>query len=290
MNAYNFNNAEIEGNWINKDLSGIVLGSKLAADINAEIGYYLTIQTKGKGGFIQAFDIPIVGIITTGDPVVDSSTIFSNLELINDYLELEGSATNYSVSYSMNISKVKEITDKETANLKEVVKPLNLEAYSWKEIAIDILKLQASKGGFSNIFLFFTFFIAIVGISNTMIMAISERKNEIAMLKTLGYNNKFIRRLFTLEGTIIGFLGVIVGSIVGTLIAFYYQKNGIDFSALMANTESIGYRINSVMHAFVSPSQIFLIIILGIFVSMAAAYFAVRRTGRGEIAEMFRRI
>jgi len=32
------------------------------------------------------------------------------------------------------------------------------------------------------------------------------------------------------------------------------------------------------------------IIILGLFVSMLAAYFAVRRTGRGQIAEMFRRL
>ncbi|MGD1823312.1 MAG: hypothetical protein ACPKM0_11190, partial [Pleomorphochaeta sp.] len=70
-NAYNFTNAKIKGDWISKDKEGVVLGAKLADDINADIGYYLTIQTKGKGGFIQAFDIPIIGIITSGDPVVD---------------------------------------------------------------------------------------------------------------------------------------------------------------------------------------------------------------------------
>ncbi len=288
--AYKFEDAKIEGNWISNNVDGVVLGSKLSQDINAEIGYYLTVQTKGKGGFIQAFDIPIIGIISTGDPVVDSSTVFFDYNTINDYLELDGYSTNYSLSYSMNIATVKSITDSETKTLRALIDPLGLEAYSWREIADDILQLQSSKGGFSNIFLFFTFFIAIVGISNTMLMAISERKNEIAMLKTLGYNNKYIKRLFTLEGTIIGFLGVFCGTILGVLISLYYQIKGIDLSSFVGDSESIGYRINSVMHAFVSPAQVILIIILGLFVSMLAAYFAVRRTGRGEIAEMFRRI
>ncbi|MGD1821324.1 MAG: ABC transporter permease, partial [Pleomorphochaeta sp.] len=225
-----------------------------------------------------------------GDPVVDSSTMFFDLDIIDYYLELEGSATSYAVSYSMNVAKIKDISNEETANLNKIVSSIDLEAYSWDQIAEAILKLQSSKSGFSNIFLFFTFIIAIVGISNTMLMSISERKNEIAMLRTLGYTNKFIRRLFTLEGTIIGILGIIFGTIIGTLISLYYQVNGIDISTLIGDSESIGYRINGVMQAFVSPTQVSLIIILSLFVSMIAAYFAVRRTGRGEIAEMFRRI
>lgn len=288
--AYNYNNATIEGQWLEPNIEGVVIGSKLAEDINGKIGYYLTVQTKGKGGFIQAFDIPIIGLISTGDPVIDSSTIFFDLNTVDSYLELEGSATDYAISYSMNIATVKNVTDEKTKVLKSLVAPLNLEAYSWKEIASDILQLQTSKSGFSNIFLFFTFVIAIVGISNTMLMAINERKNEIAMLKALGYNNRYIKQLFTLEGTIIGLIGVIIGSIFGTLISLYYQIKGIDFSTFIADSNSIGYRINSIMYAFVTPSQVVLIGILGLFVSMMAAYFAVRRTGKGEIAEMFRRI
>ncbi len=288
--AYNFDEAEIVGDWLTPNRDGVVLGSSLAADIKAEVGYYLTVQTKGKGGFIQAFDIPIIGIITTSDPVVNSSTIFFDLTTINDYLELENSVTNFSLAYSMNIAKVKSITDSETTKLKALVKPLDLEAYSWKEVADDILKLQSSKSGFSNIFLFFTFFIAVVGISNTMLMAISERKNEIAMLKTLGYENKFIRKLFTLEGTLIGVIGVVFGAIFGVLISLYFQAYGIDLSPFVESSDSIGYRISMIMYAFVSYSQVILIMILGIVVSIITAYFAVRRTGRGEIADMFRRI
>ena len=219
--AYNFNDAKIKGDWIDTQNEGVVIGSKLAADINADIGYYLTIQTKGAGGFIQAFDIPIIGIITTGDPFVDSNTIFFDLKIIDDYLELKGAVSSYAVSYSMNIAKINKLTKENTIKLNQLVSTINLEAYSWQEIADEILALQSADSGFTYIVLFFTFVISIVGISNTMLMSISERKNEIAMLKTLGYTNKYIRTLFTLEGTLIGFFGVIVGSLFGTLCSLY---------------------------------------------------------------------
>jgi ABC-type lipoprotein release transport system permease subunit len=289
-NAYNLNDAKIKGQWISKNIDGVVLGSKLASDIKADIGYYLTVQTKGKDGFIQAFDIPIIGIIGIGDPMIDASTVFFDINTLDDYLELEGSATCYAVSYSMNIAKIKSITDTETIKLKKIAQKANLEAYSWKEIAEEILRFEAADGGFAYIFLFFTFVISIVGISNTMLMSISERKNEIAMLKALGYGNSYIRKLFTLEGTIIGSIGVIIGTVIGLIISFYYQIVGIDFSSFTKDTTSIGYRINTVVHAFISLNDILLIVILGLFFSMLAAYLAVRRTGRGEIAELFRKV
>ncbi len=288
--AYKYDDANIKGKWLTKGVDGVVIGAKLADDIKADVGYFLTIQTKGKGGFIQAFDIPIIGIISTGDPVIDASTLFFDINTIDYYLELDGSATSYAVSYTKNIAKLKKITDQETINLKEIANQVDLEAYSWKEIADDILHLQASKGGFANIFLFFTFVIAIVGISNTMLMAISERKNEIAMLKTLGYSDSYIKKSFTIEGGIIGLIGILIGSILGIVISIYYQFKGIDFSYYLKYTDSIGYRINSIVYTYVLPSQMIIIAICGLLVSMLAAYFAVKKTAKGEINQLFKKL
>ncbi len=290
LNAYNFKDAQIEGNWLSPNVNGIVIGANLAEDINAEINYYVTIQTKGKGGFIQAFDIPIIGIISSGDPVIDSTAIFFDLNTIDDYLELDGSASSYAISYSTNIKKVESLSSQNTQKIASLIKEIDLEAHSWAEIAEDILNLQAADSGFTYIFLFFTFIISIVGISNTMLMSVSERTNEIAMLKTLGYTNKYIRKLFTLEGTIIGIIGIIVGFVLGIIVSLYFQKFGIDISSLISSNESIGYRINSVMHAFISYDEILIILLLGLLVSVLSAYFSVRRTGRGEIAQLFRKL
>ncbi|MGD1823307.1 MAG: ABC transporter permease, partial [Pleomorphochaeta sp.] len=225
-----------------------------------------------------------------GDPVVDSSTMFFDLDIIDYYLELEGSATSYAVSYSMNVAKIKDISNEETANLNKIVSSIDLEAYSWDQIAEELLKFQSADTGFGYLMLVFTFVIAVVGISNTMLMSISERKNEIAMLKTLGYKTSYINQLFTVEGAIIGFIGTCIGAIIALLVSLYYQKNGIDFSIFMEDSSSIGYRISGIVHAYIYYSDLILIIIASVFVSMGSAFFAVKKIAKSEIIQLFNQI
>jgi ABC-type lipoprotein export system ATPase subunit/ABC-type lipoprotein release transport system permease subunit len=60
--------------------------------------------------------------------------------------------------------------------------------------------------------------VAALGVANTMMMAIYERTREIGVLKALGAAPAEIRRLFTIEASMIGLIGGFFGLIVGTLL------------------------------------------------------------------------
>jgi len=60
--------------------------------------------------------------------------------------------------------------------------------------------------------------VCIVGISNAMLMSVTERFREIAILKCLGALDGFIMLMFVLEASILGLFGGITGSVVGILI------------------------------------------------------------------------
>jgi len=60
--------------------------------------------------------------------------------------------------------------------------------------------------------------VASIGIANTMIMSVYERTKEIGILKAVGAAPGQIRALFVLEASLIGFLGGVVGTIVGWLL------------------------------------------------------------------------
>ncbi len=60
--------------------------------------------------------------------------------------------------------------------------------------------------------------VSAVGITNSMLMSVTERFREIGTMKCLGALDEFIVRLFLIESAVLGMLGSIVGAILGHLI------------------------------------------------------------------------
>lgn len=60
--------------------------------------------------------------------------------------------------------------------------------------------------------------VAAVGVVNTMVMAILERTREIGVMRAVGARRSTIRRLFTFEAAVLGFLGGVVGVGIGYLL------------------------------------------------------------------------
>ncbi len=62
--------------------------------------------------------------------------------------------------------------------------------------------------------------VCVVGISNAMLMSVTERFREIATLKCLGALDTFIMTLFLLEACLLGLVGGAIGSLAGSIIGF----------------------------------------------------------------------
>jgi putative ABC transport system permease protein len=62
--------------------------------------------------------------------------------------------------------------------------------------------------------------VAAIGITNTMVMSVLERAHEIGIMKALGARDRDVRRIFLVEGMLIGFLGSGLGLVLGWLASF----------------------------------------------------------------------
>ena len=58
-------------------------------------------------------------------------------------------------------------------------------------------------------------FISAIGIANTMIMNVMERRGDIAIMKSIGAKDRDINAMFLVEGTLIGVIGGVAGLVVG---------------------------------------------------------------------------
>lgn len=57
------------------------------------------------------------------------------------------------------------------------------------------------------------------GLVSTLVMTVTEKQSDIAILRTLGASPGAIMRIFMIQGSIVGFTGVAVGVSLGLLIA-----------------------------------------------------------------------
>jgi len=80
--------------------------------------------------------------------------------------------------------------------------------------AIQLVNLQMSRGfiGFTAI----SAFIGLFGLAIVQFRAVAERSRTIAMMRCIGLSGRQISRMFILEGSIIGVVGLIVGWLIGS--------------------------------------------------------------------------
>lgn len=298
--VYDIASSISEGEWFTRDSSGnasgnslgfygeegLVIGSWIAEDMKAEIGYYVTVQVKGRGGFIQTMDVPITGIVQTANPTINRAAAYMDLAYLDEMLELEGAVTEYSINLG-TVNVIDARYEKLAALSPEM--PKGTELYAWQDIVADYIALTESKSGASDLMLLIIFIVAAVGITNTILMAVMERKNEIGMLRALGYSGGYIKRLFVSEGIYLGLLGVIAGIILSLPITFYMVEYGIDLTPIYGNMD-IGYRITGIMRSAWNLQSYITISIGALFVSAISAAIPSGILLRKEIAEIFRKV
>lgn len=280
FDVYRFENTLIEGRFLQSgEMDGIVLGSWFAEDIGAKVGYWVTLVTRGKGGFYEAFDMEIIGIINCPNPNVNRSLVMMDIQAADLYLAMDGSISSIDIVLG------------EKSNLNEVVQSLqpklqaidaDLTLYTWEDLARDYLAILEAKQGGTGMILFLVFIIAAVGVSNTMLMAMYERMRELGMMRALGMRDRDILLAFLFEAGGIGLLGSVVGILLGCLANLYLVNVGFDFGFMLRDMD-IGFRIQNVMRGAWSIPTLIKAFLSGIGLSMIVAFLPIRRALKLDI-------
>lgn len=265
----------VEGRFMEPGADEVVIGSWLAEDTGAEIGDWFTISVKtapqgDDPGFFQTIDVEIVGLVKVENPMINRRVVYYPLDMADYYLDLYGSVTEVALRVPFGES------------LESFQKRLNLrlpteyQYYTWKEVAADYVKLLEAETGGSAVILFLIVLIALVGITNTMLMTINERQRELGMMRALGMSNRDIRLAFLYEAAGIGLIGSIMGLIVGILINIPMVNYGIDYSQFMRNTD-MGYKISAYMKGSWNITSLIIALISGLLIPVIVAIFPTRK-------------
>jgi lipoprotein-releasing system permease protein len=123
--------------------------------------------------------------------------------------------------------------------------------------------------------------VAAFNIISTLIMVVMEKTKDIAVLMTLGATRRSIRRIFAIEGLIIGVAGTALGTVLGALLCFLLQR--YRFIRLPSDV----YYISTLPVAF-EPGTILLVVASSVLICFLATLYPAFQASRVDPAEAIR--
>lgn len=191
---------------------GIILGDSLALrQLQVIPGEEVFISNiAGKRAFFT-----VVGTFRVGNELIDGLTSYLSIPALQTYLGLEGQISGYHVRLHNpeNASRI-------GVRLGEL---FGLQPLSWERLfsnLIDQLRLQ--KALISAV-VFLIVLVASMGIANILILTVTEKTQEIAILRALGATQRQVLAVFTLEGLLLGGSGTLLGALLGLGVSLYFR-------------------------------------------------------------------
>lgn len=120
-------------------------------------------------------------------------------------------------------------------------------------------------------------------------MVVMEKNRDIAILKAMGAPARAIRKIFIIEGLVIGVLGTALGTILGLLIAFNLEQV-TDFVEKLFGFRILAsdvYYIDK-LPSQVDPLEVIAIVVTAILISLVATLYPSWRASKLDPAEALR--
>lgn len=199
-----------------KGLPGIIIGKELAKRLGVGVGRRINLLSpsgkKTSQGFVpRVRNFRVVGIYKTGMWEYDSSLAFVTL---NSARELLGWDNNAVTGLELSVSNVSN-ADTVAKKITEKLGGYPFYARSWMDMNANLfaaLKLEKTAMG---VILTLIVLVGSFSIITTLVMLVMEKTRDIAVLMSMGATKKQIRRIFMLQGTIIGVVGTALGFALG---------------------------------------------------------------------------
>ena len=257
----------IEGEFdhLVRGINSIAIGSGVAEKLSLTIGDNLTL-TSSKG---LVRNMNVVAIFKTNNAAVDKSKSYINLAVAQQILK-ENNSYITDLNVSVDLPESSEKFAPEIASLS------GYKAEGWKQAN------EALMAAFRMRKIVITFvsttilIVAGFGIYNILNMTVSQKINDIAILKAMGFKGKDVIVIFLAQALSIGLMGVMGGVLAATVLITLLKKVyiGGDIGYFPIDYEPIKYIQG---------------IVVGMVITFFAGYLPARKAAKVDPVSIFRK-
>ena len=261
---------------------GVLVGKKLFQRLSGENRKYIKLISSKQietpfGRILNSQDFKIIGTFETGMYDYDLNLIILPLNLLQKFLNEETSV--HSIEVFMN----------DFGNIEKTIEDLNtilpdyFSIVDWRRLNPTLFNAIAVERNVMFIILLLIIVVAAFNLISSLIMLVNNKKKDIGILRTLGVSKTQLLKIFILNGFFIGFIGTVLGLVLGLL--FCQNINQIkDFFELFMDSDLFSEEIYffSQLPIIIDFKEIIFIVIISLLLSFVATIYPAYKASKVE--------
>lgn len=260
----------ISGDFIEIKESGnkLVIGEGLRLLLGARMHDTVYIST----GKSEPIPFKIVGVFQMGNKAVDDSSAYANLSDVQNLNQTPNRLSDIAVRLKNESIATPKARDWAMAG--------DVKVQSWEDVNATFISLFKMQDAIRYALVGTILLVAGFGIYNILNIVIGQKRREIAILRSIGFEAKDILQIFLIQGLILGVVGGVLGMLLGNLICRRLEH--VSFSNPLMQTKS------GMMMVSFEPSIYFQAFLLAFITTLIASIFPARSASRLSPIEIIR--
>ena len=264
---YSITSSMVEGKFetLKSDPNGIVIGIGIAEKMNLALGDNINL-TSQKG---VTKNLRVAGIFRSFNSTADDTKSYVNLYTAQQLLK-ENNV--YVTDISVNVKDPYQAA----AVAEKLSQLTGYKSEDWRESNESLMALSKMRFIMINFVSTAIMLIAGFGIYNILNMTVSQKINDIAILKAIGFKGKDVIRIFVTQALSIGLIGVVGGMLMALLMITLLKKVYIG--------GDIGYfPVDYELQKFIQG------VVMGLVITFFAGYIPARKAAKVDPVSIFRK-
>ena len=260
----------LNGNNNISELNSVLIGEELSKEMNAKVGQEISLVSAEN----KEVKLIVRGIFKTGFLDYDSNLVVVPLKTMQIMSERGEVATEVGI-ITANPQKVDKVFEEVRANLPSK----DFGAITWKKLNENLLHAVQFEKYVLIAILSLLLLVASFAVSVILNMIVREKIKDIGILKSIGYTNSNIRKIFTIEGLIIGVSGIAFSMIFSPLVLILLKEL---FKIYMASGR---YYYLDELPLYISSGEISIIYIVTFFIVFISTIYPASRAAKMKPVE-----
>jgi ABC-type lipoprotein release transport system permease subunit len=277
----------VEGNYLRDDqASGVIIGADLARKLAVKIGGKVVLMTQAvpqsdteatdeAGGEMQSTLLRVSGIFRTGIQAIDAHVI-----------QLPLPETQALLGVPDRVTQIAVLLDREgdslmvTRSLRKQLMGVPVEILPWRESMPTMARMFLLDEAFNYVMNGVVLAMVGLGILNTILMRVLERRYEFGLCSALGLRPVQLAVMIIGESLALTAISLVLGLVLGLSLQYYFATAGLDLRWFFHSSLPTTLVFDPIIYSRLSltriASSVVIVFMMAIFISFYPAFKAAR--------------